>query len=93
MDESRKKKHKKPSKKEKSEKPRTVDLEDDEDNPLLDSLPLETVVKVYASLTNPNYECPWQMESSEDVSGSGFIISGKIPLFLLHSRNRQEDHD
>lgn len=75
MEEAKKKKSS--TKKTKKEKPRTVDIESDEDdNPLLDSLPLETVVKVYASLTDPNYECPWQMESSLDVSGSGFIISG-----------------
>jgi S1-C subfamily serine protease len=53
---------------------RTIDLEEDDENPLMDKLPLESVIKVSASLSEHRFESPWQVGRSEDVSGSGFSV-------------------
>ncbi len=37
-------------------------------------LPIESVVKVYATLTPGSFSTPWTNEDPEDVSGSGFVI-------------------
>lgn len=36
-------------------------------------VPLEPIVKVFATTTYPNYFLPWQMKASREVTGSGFV--------------------
>lgn len=51
-----------PEKSKKTEN-RTIELEEDEENPLMDKLPLESVIKVFASLSEHRWESPWQGNS------------------------------
>eukprot|EP01132_Coremiostelium_polycephalum_P009066 gene9066-11104_t len=51
----------------------------DESDPLLDPM-----VKVFSVLTSPNYYTPWQMRPQREVTGSGFIISGRRILTNAH---------
>jgi len=56
---------------------------DDEDE-LFAKLPVDAVVKVFANLTDPDYESPWAVLQSEDVSGSGFLISDNRVITNAH---------
>lgn len=58
------------------------DLRDSREN--MDRLPVDTVVKVYANLTDVDYESPWTVMQSEDVTGSGFVIEGQRILTNAH---------
>ncbi len=44
----------------------------------------DNCVKVYASITEPDYSSPWSMMPSTDVSGSGFVITGRRVLTNAH---------
>jgi hypothetical protein len=39
---------------------RSVEIEDPEENPLMDKIPLESVMKISASLAGQRWEAPWQ---------------------------------
>lgn len=41
---------------------------------LPDLLPYDTIVKVFASQTSPNYFLPWQMKATTETTGSGFVV-------------------
>ncbi|KAM9959095.1 hypothetical protein ACTFIR_000149 [Dictyostelium discoideum] len=56
-----------------------MELSEQYTDPLLDP-----VVKVFSVLTSPNYFIPWQMKPQREVTGSGFIISGKRILTNAH---------
>jgi hypothetical protein len=43
-----------------SKKHRNLEIEDPEENPLMDSIPLESVMKINASLSEHRWESPWQ---------------------------------
>lgn len=43
-----------------------------------EKLPLDVVVKVFASLTDVSYLTPWSVEQSQDVTGSGFVFRGMV---------------
>lgn len=74
-----------PEKTKKTTENRTIELEDQEENPLMDKLPLESVIKVFASLSEHRWESPWQVGRSEDVSGSGFsVLDNKYILTNAH---------
>uniref|UniRef100_A0A6B2L2R0 Protease Do-like PDZ domain-containing protein n=1 Tax=Arcella intermedia TaxID=1963864 RepID=A0A6B2L2R0_9EUKA len=51
---------------------------------IYDNLPLDGVVKIFANLTDPDYESPWQMCQSIDVTGSGFIIENNRIITNAH---------
>ncbi|PRP88078.1 hypothetical protein PROFUN_04169 [Planoprotostelium fungivorum] len=38
---------------------------------------LDAIVKVFATITQPNHFLPWQMKASRDSTGSGFVIRDK----------------
>jgi len=59
------------------------DIDSDEDN-IINTLPLHSVVKVFASLTSPDYERPWQMLAPFDVSGSGFACQNQRIITNAH---------
>ncbi len=44
----------------------------------------EAIVKIYTVTSEPNYYSPWKMRSTESISGSGCIISGKRILTNAH---------
>jgi S1-C subfamily serine protease len=49
-------------------------------------LPIDSVVKVFATLTAVSYCEPWTIEPPEDVSGSGFVIeSGGRKLIVTNA--------
>ncbi|KAN0009242.1 hypothetical protein ACTFIU_006517 [Dictyostelium citrinum] len=56
-----------------------MELSEQYTDPLLDP-----VVKVFSVLTSPNYFIPWQMKPQREVTGSGFVISGKRILTNAH---------
>ncbi|EGC34675.1 hypothetical protein DICPUDRAFT_153086 [Dictyostelium purpureum] len=57
----------------------TIELSDQYSDPLLDP-----IVKVFSVLTSPNHFIPWQMKPQREVTGSGFIISGRRILTNAH---------
>ncbi|MCA9540672.1 MAG: trypsin-like peptidase domain-containing protein [Myxococcales bacterium] len=42
------------------------------------------VVKVFATIQSPDYDCPWQMLPSMESSGSGVLIEGRRVLTGAH---------
>lgn len=60
------------------------DDSEDEHEEELPSACADCVVKVYASITPPNFESPWAMQPSMDVSGSGFVVAGRRILTNAH---------
>lgn len=48
------------------------------------NLPTNTVVKVFASLSIPNYQYPWQTSQRSQVSGSGVIIQDDYIITNAH---------
>ena len=49
---------------------------------LQEKLPVESVIRIYSSLTNVCYDTPWNTEPSEDASGTGFLleVNGKMRI-------------
>ncbi|CAI5952014.1 unnamed protein product [Closterium sp. NIES-64] len=45
---------------------------------------LDSVVKVYAVGSSPNYRLPWQNKPQREVTGSGFVIMGRRILTSAH---------
>merc|ERR1711991_319582 len=41
---------------------------------LEEKLPVDTVIRIYSSLTNVAYDAPWTVEQSEDAGGTGFVV-------------------
>lgn len=55
-----------------------------------DKAPIQdSIVKIYTIYTRPNYYNPWMMESTNQSSGSGAIISGKRILTNAHVVSHQ----
>ncbi|XP_077226652.1 protease Do-like 10, mitochondrial isoform X1 [Tasmannia lanceolata] len=47
-------------------------------------LALDSVVKVFAVLSSPNYFLPWQTKSPRETTGSGFVLQGRRILTNAH---------
>ncbi|CAI5962964.1 unnamed protein product [Closterium sp. NIES-64] len=45
---------------------------------------LDSVVKVFAVASSPNYWLPWQSKPQREVTGSGFVVSGRRILTSAH---------
>jgi hypothetical protein len=41
-----------------------------------EELPLQGVIKVYSTVSPPNYSLPWQNKPMKEVTGSGWVTSG-----------------
>eukprot|EP00698_Gefionella_okellyi_P001408 TRINITY_DN11360_c0_g1_i1.p1 TRINITY_DN11360_c0_g1~~TRINITY_DN11360_c0_g1_i1.p1 ORF type:complete len:541 (-),score=107.25 TRINITY_DN11360_c0_g1_i1:19-1641(-) len=52
--------------------------------PLRASLPLDPVVKVYCTASSPNHFLPWQNHPQKQMTGSGFVISGRRLITNAH---------
>ena len=55
---------------------------DDEDAP---QYPLDAVVKVFATHTEPNWSLPWQRKRQSSSTSTGFVIEGNMVLTNAHS--------
>lgn len=44
----------------------------------------DSVVKIFTTLRNPDYESPWTKQSPQEVSGTGFVIEGNRILTNAH---------
>lgn len=51
---------------------------------LANELPTKSVVKIFASVSNPNYKYPWQTNKISNYTGSGAIIEGNKILTSAH---------
>jgi S1-C subfamily serine protease len=49
-----------------------------------ESVPINSILKVYATIGSPNYAQPWQSKPLKDVTGSGFVIDGRRILTNAH---------
>lgn len=47
-------------------------------------LPTNSIVKVYASITAPNYKQPWRTNDRVQLSGSGVLIEGNYIITSAH---------
>ncbi|CAI7819157.1 unnamed protein product [Closterium sp. NIES-53] len=45
---------------------------------------LDSVIKVFAVASSPNYWLPWQSKPQREVTGSGFVVSGRRILTSAH---------
>ncbi|GJP31178.1 hypothetical protein CLOM_g9838 [Closterium sp. NIES-68] len=45
---------------------------------------LDSVVKLFAVASSPNYWLPWQSKPQREVTGSGFVVSGRRILTSAH---------
>lgn len=61
------------------------------------NLPSNSVVKIFASLSIPNYQYPWQTSQRMQVSGSGVIIKDNYIItnahVISHAKFVQVSHD
>ena len=46
--------------------------------------PNQSIVQITSSISNPNYQYPWQNEKIQELSGSGSIIAGQMILTSAH---------
>lgn len=51
---------------------------------LATEIALDAVVKIFAVSSSPNYFLPWQNKAQREVTGSGFVISGRRILTNAH---------
>src|ERR1044071_7987907 len=49
----------------------------------------KSLVKIFTTIQNPNYYEPWRVDAQQDISGSGWIISGHRILTNAHVVSNQ----
>eukprot|EP01112_Ceratiomyxa_fruticulosa_P011872 TRINITY_DN3266_c0_g1_i1.p1 TRINITY_DN3266_c0_g1~~TRINITY_DN3266_c0_g1_i1.p1 ORF type:complete len:585 (-),score=128.25 TRINITY_DN3266_c0_g1_i1:22-1776(-) len=54
------------------------------DQSVPNELSMDPVIKVFTVQTMPNHFLPWQMKPQREITGSGFVISGKRILTNAH---------
>jgi len=74
----------------------SLDDELDSDDSETSLLPLDSIVKVFTSHSDPNFCLPWQKHQQARSSGTGFVISGrpgKDERFVLTNAHCVEHHN
>eukprot|EP00397_Hematodinium_sp_SG-2012_P013417 GEMP01013623.1.p1 GENE.GEMP01013623.1~~GEMP01013623.1.p1 ORF type:complete len:563 (+),score=109.50 GEMP01013623.1:122-1810(+) len=73
-----------------------LDEDDFSDDDMKSNLPLDAIVKVFTSHSDPNFCLPWQKHQQQRSSGTGFVISGrpeKDERFVLTNAHCVEHHN